>query len=346
MCKIKKGLFFTVICFALIVSSACGKNAESEEKDVDSIKLKVADSFPTTNYLSTEGIVFFMDRVKELTDGKVEFEYYPAEQLGKASSFLDLTLSNVIDIGYTSYATDRLPLTEVATLPGAYNTSEEGSEIIWRLIKEMLMEEEYLKNGVRPLYAVALPQYQLVTRKEPIQSLQDVKGLKTRVTGTMELAIDELGGSSVFMPATEAYTALERGTVDGVTFPFTSFAPYQMQTIGKYSTKNANLGSFTVVYSINDKLFQGLPEDVQKAMEQAGEETVVHLSTFLDEKNEELAEEYSSQLEIYELSEDEVKEWDKTLLPVWDRWEEGLEKRGFKAKETIEKYRAIQDSMK
>ncbi|TQR12280.1 TRAP transporter substrate-binding protein DctP [Psychrobacillus soli] len=342
--KMKKVMLYLLFTALLAIIAACGNTSANGTNET--IKLKMADSLPTTNYLSSEGAVFFMDRVKELTDGKVEFEYYPAEQIGKANSYLDLTLSKTIDIGYTSYSTDRLPLTEIATLPGAYSSAQEGSAIIWQLMKDYLAEEEYLKNGVRPLYAVALPQYQFVTSKKPVKSMEDIKGLKARVTGTMELGFDELGASPVFMPATEAYTAMERGTVDGVTFPFTSFAPYQIEAIAKYSTKGANLGSFTVVYSINEKLYQTLPEDVKEALAQAGDETVEHLSTFLDEKNDELAEEFSSKVEIYELSDKESAEWDKSLEPVWDRWAADLEKRGFNANETIKKYRELRESMK
>lgn len=340
----KKIKLFIICLTLLFIVAACGNtSANGTDK---TIKLKIADSLPTTNYLSSEGTKFFMDRVKELTDGKVEFEYYPAEQIGKANSYLDLTLSKTIDIGYTSYSTDRLPLTEIATLPGAYNSAQEGSKIIWQLMKDYLAEEEYIKNGVRPLYAVALPQYQFVTAKKPVKSMEDIKGLKARVTGTMELGFDELGASPVFMPATEAYTAMERGTVDGVTFPFTSFAAYQIEAIAKYSTKGANLGSFTVVYSINEKLYQTLPEEVKDALAQAGDETVEHLSKFLDEKNEELAEQFSSNIEIYELSDSESAEWDKALEPVWDRWAADLEKRGFNADETIERYRELRESLK
>lgn len=342
--KMKKVILFLLFTALLVISAACG-NTSANGTD-ETIKLKIADSLPTTNYLSSEGTVFFMDRVKELTDGKVEFEYYPAEQIGKANSYLDLTLSKTIDIGYTSYSTDRLPLTEIATLPGAYGSAQEGSTIIWQLMKDYLAEEEYLKNGVRPLYAVALPQYQFVTAKKQIKNMEDIKGLKARVTGTMELGFDELGASPVFMPATEAYTAMERGTVDGVTFPFTSFAPYQIESIAKYSTKGANLGSFTVVYSINEKLYQDLPEDVKEALAQAGDETVEHLSKYLDEKNEELAKQFSSNVEIYELSDKESAEWDKALEPVWDRWAADLEKRGFNANETIKKYRELRESLK
>ncbi|ALC85813.1 hypothetical protein AM499_08245 [Bacillus sp. FJAT-22090] len=328
----------------LILVSGCGNTVQGNERD-GVIKLKIADSLPTTNYLSSEGTLYFMNRVEELTNGKVEFEHYPAEQIGKASSYLDLTLSKTVDIGYTSYSTERLPLTEVATLPGAYSSSQEGSEIFWKLMKDYLTEEEYLKHDVRPIFAVALPQYQYVTAEKPIKSIEDIKGTKARVTGTMEFGFDELGASPIFMPATEAYTAMERGTVDGVTFPFTSFAAYQIEAIAKYTTKGANLGSFAVVYSINDEVYQSLPQGVKEAISQAGDETVAHLSKFLDQKNEELAEQYAEEMEVYELSEAESAQWDKALEPSWDRWAQDLEGRGFNAKETIKKYREIQASL-
>lgn len=344
----KISLLFLPIALLMIIA-ACSDSSTESANDNDNangdekILLKVGDSFPTTNDLSSEGIVYFMDRVEELTNGQVEFEYYPAEQIGKADSYLDLTLSKTIDIGYTSYSTDRLPLSEVATLPGAYNNAVEGSAIIWDLVKNYLIDEEYLTNGVRPLFAVSLPQYQLVTNSEPITSIDDIQGKKVRVTGTMELAFDELGAVPVFMPATEAYTAMERGTVDGLVFPFTSFKPYQIESLAKYSTQNANLGSFTVIYSINEEVYQSLPDNVKEAMARAGDEVVEHLSEFLDNKTEELIEEFSSQIELYELSEKEVAKWDKRLEPAWDKWSEDLDSRGFKGSETVEKFRELRD---
>lgn len=347
MKKYKNHVLILFSISILLIVGACSDNSSkangNDSGEDDTILLKVGDSFPTSNDLSSEGIVYFMDRVTELTDGKVEFEYYPAEQVGKADSYLDLTLSGTLDVGYTSYSTDRMPLSEVATLPGAYNTAEEGSAIIWDLVKNELIDEEYLSNGVRPLYAVTLPQYQLATAKEPITSLNDINKSKVRVTGTMEYAFDQLGASPVFMPATEAYTAMERGTVDGLVFPFTSFKPYQIESLAKYSTQNANFGSFTVVYSINENVYSELPDDVKEAMEQAGDEVVEHLSKFLDDKTEELIEEFSEDIEMYELSDEEIAKWDKELEPVWDTWAKKLDKNGFKGSETVEKYKVLRE---
>ncbi|GGJ99200.1 C4-dicarboxylate ABC transporter [Lentibacillus kapialis] len=335
-----------ILILSIILLGACGDSSTSSEaENKDTIKLKVADSFPTTNLLSSEGIVYFMDQVEKHTDGKVEFEYYPAEQMGKAGDFLDLIQTGTIDIGYTSYATDKLPLSEVPTLPGAYSTSQEGTQIFWKLMEDMLIEEEYKPNDIQPLWAVPIPQYQIATKNKKVENLEDVQGLKMRATGTMEYALDELGASPTFMAAPEAYTALERGTVDGVVFPFTSFKPYQIQEIVNYSTGNVRLGSFNVIYSIDSKVYQNLPNDVKGSIDKASQETMDHLSKVLDEKSKKLREEFSKQMKITDLSEEELKKWDEGLEPVWDRWAKDLEKRGIPAQKAVEKYNQFKDEV-
>ncbi|MFS0646707.1 hypothetical protein, partial [Siminovitchia sp. 179-K 8D1 HS] len=71
----------------------------------------------------------------------------------------------------------------------------------------------------------------------------------------------------------------------------------------------------------------------------------IFYSSKLDEKNEELAQKYAREMDVYELSEEESAAWDKALEPAWDRWAEDLEKRGFNANETIKKYREIQKEL-
>src|SRR6201992_3699949 len=40
------------------------------------LRLKVVDSFPPGHYIGTSLPKFFMDRVTQLTNGKVQFDYY------------------------------------------------------------------------------------------------------------------------------------------------------------------------------------------------------------------------------------------------------------------------------
>jgi TRAP-type C4-dicarboxylate transport system substrate-binding protein len=67
-----------------------------------------------------QGGKFFMDRATALSNGRIKFEWYPAEQLGKAKDLLALVQTGVADMAdvVPGYVPDKLPLSGVAELPG------------------------------------------------------------------------------------------------------------------------------------------------------------------------------------------------------------------------------------
>jgi len=87
--------------------------------------LRVADSFPPGHAIPDYATKWWMDAVTKATQGAVEFEYYPAEQLGKAKDLLALTQSGVADIAYVgpSYVSDKMPLSAVSQLPGMFTSA-------------------------------------------------------------------------------------------------------------------------------------------------------------------------------------------------------------------------------
>src|SRR5699024_8594493 len=99
--------------------------------------LKFADSFPLEHYLSSEGMVWWMERVTELTDGEVTFTHFPAEQIAKADNILQKVRDGVVEAGYIGigYVTDRMPLNGVAMLPGLSKNAVTGSLAYWDVIK-------------------------------------------------------------------------------------------------------------------------------------------------------------------------------------------------------------------
>jgi TRAP-type C4-dicarboxylate transport system substrate-binding protein len=340
---------FLVVFLAACSSSSTSQNenrkaGQSEGKKEDSSKetitLKVADSFPTNNDLSVEGAVYWMDRVEELTNGQVQFEYFPAEQLGKAASMLDLVKNKIADIAYTApaYISDKLPLGDVAGLPGLISSSSQGGAAYWELAQTALLDEEFLKNGVRPVWVTTLPPGQVFTTNKKVESAADFKGVKLRASGgTQEMTIATLGGVPVSIPAPDIFTAMERGTVEGGVVPFTSWKAYQLEKLAKYATNNSNLGSFAVVYTINEEVYQGLPDNVKDAMKQAGDETVDHVSKHLDNQIKQLEEEFQKiGLEIYSVDEADLKEWGKKVKPVQDEWVKKMEAKGLAGQKVLD----------
>lgn len=237
------------------------------------ITLRVADSLPVGHYASEYMLKPFMAHVEEATDGKVAFEYFPAQQLGKAKDMFSLVLSGVADIGYvaTSYVSDKLPLSSVGELPEAFSTSCEGSMAFYDIARPggFLDEVELAPNGVRLLTVLIPAPYQLFSSKE-ITGLDSIEGMKIRSTGgAKEIAIDKLGGVPVQMAAPEAREALSRGTVDAIVFPNSSILPYDLPPHLKSATKGENFGSAVLTYMISEEKWNELPEDVQAAMDEA-----------------------------------------------------------------------------
>src|ERR1700688_2120405 len=241
----------------------------------DPITLRVADSFPKGHYLVKLILEPWMEEVTKRTNGAVTFEHYPAQQLGKATDMLKLTQTGVADIGYVApaYASDKMPVSEVAMLPGAFEHSCQGTLAYWKLARNgVIAEQDYAANNIRLLLAVSLPQYRIFTVKQPVKDVADVAGLKLRATGgAQDLTLRALGSVPVRMAAPDAYESLSRGTRDGLLFPMESVSSYGLDKLVKRATEGVSFGSFIIAYSINQEAWDRLPADVKTAMEEASE---------------------------------------------------------------------------
>jgi hypothetical protein len=77
-----------------------------------------------------------------------------------------MTQAGVIDIGYIapSYASDKMPVSEVAQLPGMFETACEGTLAYWKVARTGLVEKyDYAPNKIRLLMEVALPPYHILS---------------------------------------------------------------------------------------------------------------------------------------------------------------------------------------
>ncbi len=240
------------------------------------IKLRVADSFPKGHYLVRLVLEPWMAEVQKRTNNAVTFEHYPAQQLGKAADMLKLTQTGVADIGYVApaYVSDKMPVSEVAMLPGVFEHSCQGTLAYWKTARSgVIAQQDYTANGIHLLLAVSLPPYRILTVKQPVKDTADINGLKLRSTGgAQDLTLRAIGAVPVRMAAPDAYESLSRGTMDGLLFPLESVVAYGADKLVKHSTDGFGFASFVVAYSISETAWKKLSPDIQKAMVDAAEE--------------------------------------------------------------------------
>src|SRR3954453_15164571 len=236
----------------------------------DPIKLRVADSFPKGHFIVKLVLDPWMEQVTKRTNNAVTFEHYPAQQLGKAADMLKLTQTGVADIGYVApgYTSEKMPVSEAAMLPGAFEHACQGTLAYWKLARNgVIAEQDYTANNIRLLLAVTLPQYRIFTVKQPVKDVSDVTGLKLRSTGgAQDLTLRALGAVPVRMAAPDAYESLSRGTMDGLLFPLESVVAYGADKLVKHATDGLGFGSFVVSYSISETVWKKLAPEIQKAM--------------------------------------------------------------------------------
>jgi TRAP-type C4-dicarboxylate transport system substrate-binding protein len=300
---------------------------------VEARELRVADSFPVGHYLVRLLLKPWMDDVTKRTNGAITFAYFPAQQLGKATDLLRMTQAGLIDIGYTapSYASDKMPVSEVAQLPGMFDSACGGTLAYWKVARGGLVEKyDYAPNKVRLLLEVALPPYHIFTTRQVVQTDKDVQGLKLRTTGgAQDLTLRSIGAVPVRMAAPESYESLSRGTLDGLLFPVESVISYNVDKLVKHATDGIGFASFIVAFSINQNVWNSLSPDVQKAMNDAAEELEPKMCHEVDEEELQSRKRLEDGGVVFDPLSAEAKESFKGLLKtVGTTWAAGLDARG------------------
>lgn len=340
-------LLGTMLMAVLLLITGCGEkptvqpNTQQGEKVENKvITLKVADSLPTSNIISAQGVQVWMKRVEELTGGKVKFQHFPSEQMGKTKDLLQLVRSGTADIAYvaSSYVGKGMDLTGAIELPNAVSSSEIGSMTYWKLSQGAALENDFLKNGIRPVWAFALPSYEVWNTKREVKTPNDTKGMKLRTPGgILDSTLNAVGATPVAKPVTELYESLQRGVLDGTAIGAVSVPSYKLDDLLKYTTRGAQLGTFSGTLSINENLWKTLPEDIQKAMLQAGEEIAKSFGKEADDKVNSLMKQFVEQrgLKVHDITPEEMKVWSEFMAPVEKQWIEDMKAKGLDGEKVI-----------
>lgn len=297
--------------------------------------LRVVCPVPAEHFIWSNIVAEFLDRVREESDGRVEFDEFPGQALADAGEEVVYLQDGAADMGYLiqAYFGDIMPLTDFVGTPGFINNAVQGTDALWELANPedgVLYDLEFEPTGIRPLTSSAFDPYQLQTLDDvgEVRSPDGWQGLNVRSSGgTMSLGIEALGGTAVDIPIPESYEALERGTVDSSVGPINLIQTWDWQFVTDYSTVNAPLGTSPGTISIREDLWEELPSDIRDIMSDVGEDMVEYTgAAWAEDTNTELqALEESGEMNFYELSNAEVSEWEDVLQAAGEDYILGLE---------------------
>ncbi|MGB0665096.1 MAG: TRAP transporter substrate-binding protein [Pontibacterium sp.] len=151
------------------------------------------------------------------TDGEVKVQVlYSGEGVGTAG-LLGAVKSGLITMGapFQSMHAGELPAGVVEIgLPGGTDDPAELHALFHEQGWGEILEKAYGSQGMVWLEPYIQPPVYIIT-KEPINSVEDFKGLKVRAPGAYGKFLRNLGASPVSLAWSEIYTSLATGTIDG-----------------------------------------------------------------------------------------------------------------------------------
>lgn len=325
----------------LLAGVLVGSSASAAE--VEPVTLKFAEWLPTTSFAIEYGANPFMEKVAELSDGQIQFEFYPAEQLGRGSESLTLLQTGVADIANVSpaYIPEKLPLSGVVELPEIVKNSCSAADSFYEMAQPggAIYEAEFKRHHIRPLWVGNMGRYRILTNNSDISSLDDLNGLRMRTAGgPMTLTADALGSSPVTMQASDVLTSLSRGTLDGVYYPLRGILDYGLAPALDQLIPNFSVASFGLTYSISDRVWERLSQQQQDILVEAGRYAMQTYCDYVDNSEPEIIQTLEEEYGITQvsLSDSDLEQAHANLEGVYERWAEPLKARGLPTQEVIE----------
>ena len=205
--KIWKAITLFGIIFFL---TSCGG-----KKDITVIKL--AHGLDVKHSVH-KAMVFMGKDLEKRSGGKMKVDIYPSSQLGSERECLELL--QIGSLGMTKVSAGVLenfaPKMKIFGLPFLFRDKQHVFSVLDGPIGKMLLDDgtKYWLKGMGYYDAGSRSFY---TKEKPIQTPEDLKGLKIRVmesVSAMEM-VRSLGGSPTPISWGELYTSLQQGVVDG-----------------------------------------------------------------------------------------------------------------------------------
>ncbi len=257
--------------------------------DTPSIKWRLASSFPKNTDICHQAVLNFSRRVLQLTQGQFEIQVFAANELLPAPQVFDAVSRSTVEIGYSisSYLYGKnkallidssIPFGMTARMQNAWLHAGGGLH----LIQELFARYQILSLPGGNVGAQMGGWF----RKE-VNEVKDFNGLRIRTTGLIGDIFSRLGATTQFIPLTDLYIALEKGTIDATkgTAPYDDFALGLYQVAPYYYFPGFWEGSAMLSFYINLEHWQALPSLYQQAIEVAAKETEIYVQTEYDTRN-------------------------------------------------------------
>ncbi|WP_395839424.1 TRAP transporter substrate-binding protein [Edwardsiella tarda] len=269
------------------------------------------------------GAKVFAEEVAKNSNGKIKIKIFPNGTLGGEQQVASAMQGGTIEVSMMSPAqiVGTVPQFIVLDFPFTLKNEVQADAVLDGPFGKQLMSYMPEKGWVGLAY-MEQGYRSISNNKRPINTLEDIKGLKIR-TILNPLYIDmlnALGANAIPMPFPELYTAMETKTVDGQENPETSIDANKYYEVQKYFSGTRHIYNPQMLM-VSKKLWDQLSEDERQIFQQAALTARDSQRQFAREMTEKSrANLLANGMQLNEISAAELARMQSVVQPVIDKY--------------------------
>jgi TRAP-type transport system periplasmic protein len=304
------------------------------------IDLIISHPFPARHVQHRLMLEPFKKELEEKSKGRIKVAIHPGGALAPAPAHYENVVAGAFDIGWTlqGYTPGRFPLSGIVELPFLWSSAQEATRVFWQMFEELSpLQNEY--RDVKVLATWTHDLGQLYTSSKPVRTLEDVRGLKIRAPGPVQVSmLRALGAVPVTMPAGEMYDALERGVIDGLVTGLSAIKGYRLEQLVKHATL-ANSYVAAMIVAMNQQSYKKLSAEDRALLDSLTGKRMALLGAknYDDEADDGMDSLKKVKANIYQLPPAEMEKWKQATAKVSREWVKEMESKGRPGKQVQDK---------
>lgn len=314
MKKARKAIFIWLL--SVLLTFILGCSSEPKVTESETITLTALAAWQE-DAIWVDGLRMLQERVKEKSGGKLVIDFVGGPEAVSTFEQIEAVTQGTVDLLYSTptFYPGQFPEGTVIKLAerAPWEQRENGA---YDFINKLYQEKTntfYLGQ-----FPYGVPFH--VHTNVKVEKIEDFKGLRIRVAPDLDLFMKTLGAAPTVIPPPEIYTAMERGLVDGYTFPF-GIKDYGWQEVTKYVI-DPGFYMVDVTLLMNLDAWKKLPEDMQKILQEVSIKLERDVTQYFhDSKEKDRKTLVEEGIEVITLSPEDSKKFVETANEVvWTKY--------------------------
>jgi tripartite ATP-independent transporter DctP family solute receptor len=308
----RKLALLVLLVFTLTALAGCGSSGTKSDSAAAKkpITLKLGHIQSETD-LWHLGAKKFAELVEKKTNGEIKVQLFPNSTIGNDRDMAEGLQMGSVDFALIAGVLGNFePSLQIMEMPYLFKNEAHLRKVIYGPVGDELLAKLLKSSNIRGLSFWERGPRQLTTNK-PVNSLDDIKGLKIRVPEIppMVAAWKAMGANPTPMAWGEVYTALQQNVIEAQENPVPYIHAGKIYEVQKYLALTNHKYEY-VIMAMSNKTWEKLTPDQQKAVSEAAKEATEYENKLVADKTDEIFKDL--QAKGMKVTKPDTTEWAKS----------------------------------